>query len=405
MQNLSPQVGHLAIKQSELTLAVQSISSMVLGNFQPSSTASSVNDLYDCALENFNLQTAVSYYGSVAVIPIIGKTVYKQPFAPFYGMADTAEIAKKLEIEADNAAISSIILEIHSPGGMVQGNDLLILAIESAKRKKPVWAYVPALAASAAYWVAAACDKIILGSGATEVGSIGVYYAHYDFSKLYENSGITITEFQTGEYKAVGSPLHKMSDGEKAIIQKDLDAHHTRFTNSIAANRKLELSKVLSVANGLTFSGQEAISLGLADSINTFKEVLSMTTQTTIAPTAPTTATTPDAQTLRIAELEAQIAKSTAEAAATKLAADTATCQQLYADIFTRGATATELSAYLGMPADSRELFASSLKTVKASAKLPTNLTTDLNLEGKSKPSGAVNPLTAAFKALSLVKS
>jgi hypothetical protein len=71
-----------------------------------------------------------------------------------------------------------------------------------------------------------------------------------------------------------------MTPEEKKLLQADSNYVYTRFVNTVARNRGLEVSQVLKSANGLTFYGTDAIKAGLADSINTFQEVLAMGTAT-----------------------------------------------------------------------------------------------------------------------------
>ena len=59
--------------------------------------------------------------------------------------------------------------------------------------------------ASAAYWLASACEKIFITGKTNLVGSIGVYTTHRDYSKLEQEAGVISTDVFAGKYKRIAS--------------------------------------------------------------------------------------------------------------------------------------------------------------------------------------------------------
>ncbi len=57
-------------------------------------------------------------------------------------------------------SVHSILFDIDSPGGEAGGCSELADAIFSARGQKPIVAYISDYGASAAYWIASACERI-----------------------------------------------------------------------------------------------------------------------------------------------------------------------------------------------------------------------------------------------------
>jgi ClpP class serine protease len=108
----------------------------------------------------------------------------------FWGYGGTAygDIAAALGRAKNDPLVKSIILDIDSPGGTVEGVDRTWQAIRDAG--KPITTRAGGLLASAAYWLACGTGAIYADDPTSEIGSIGVLVAAYDWSKWEENIGI-----------------------------------------------------------------------------------------------------------------------------------------------------------------------------------------------------------------------
>ena len=124
--------------------------------------------------------------GSIVVMPVKG-TMLKYGTMCTYG---TEEIAAKLDEAYSHKNVSGIILDIDSGGGAVDAVAPLVQSIrKSIAAGKPVVASCD-LAASAAYWTASACSRIIANNDiSAEFGSIGVMMSFHDMKPYYEKEG------------------------------------------------------------------------------------------------------------------------------------------------------------------------------------------------------------------------
>jgi ClpP class serine protease len=211
-----------------------------------------------------NSQTA-QIRGDTAVIPVVGPIFRRANlFARVSGATSTETLAADLTTAAEDPNIKQIVLNMDSPGG--QANGIAELAQMIRAIDKPVIAYVDGMAASAAYWLASAADRIVLSKTA-EVGSIGAVVA-YDTSK---KDGIA-------EIVSTQSPKKRpnMSSEEgKAQIQRRIDALAQVFVEDVAAYRGTTVDTVLDqFGQGDMLMGAEAVAAGMADEISTFESLI-----------------------------------------------------------------------------------------------------------------------------------
>jgi ClpP class serine protease len=84
-----------------------------------------------------------------------------------------------------------------------------------------------------------------------------------------------------GSHKVDGNPSSR-SDAVRADLQASVDAHYRQFLDTVAAGRGRKLTADMARATeARTFIGADAITLGLADRIASFDEVLASLSQTT----------------------------------------------------------------------------------------------------------------------------
>lgn len=180
--------------------------------------------------------------------------------------AEFVVAAMRSAFEDDGA--QAIVLLINSPGGSpVQAgiiNDEITRL--KAKYKKPVYAVVEESCASAAYYIAAATDKIFVDK-ASIVGSIGVLMDGFGFTGLMDKLGVERRLLTAGENKGFLDPFSPQTDKQKAYALAMLDQIHQQFIAAVKAGRGKRLKETPELFSGLFWSGQQAIELGLADQL------------------------------------------------------------------------------------------------------------------------------------------
>ncbi|WP_052960644.1 S49 family peptidase [Rhodopseudomonas palustris] len=190
----------------------------------------------------------------------------------FCGATSYDVLRRDLQTALDNASVRAILLNVNSPGGEAAGVSELAQAIFEARGQKPIVAYAGDQAASAAYWIASAADKIVVGQTAA-LGSIGVRAALTDTSARDQARGIKTVEFVSSQ-----SPFKKVDLNTKQgrdRIQARVDAMAAVFVETVANYRGASVAHVLEAfGKGDVLIGKAAIDAGMADDFGTFESVL-----------------------------------------------------------------------------------------------------------------------------------
>lgn len=192
----------------------------------------------------------------------------------FSGGTSTQMLAQAIVDAADNEDVSAIVLDIDSPGGSALAPAEVCAAIAKARQSVPVIAWSGGQMCSAAYWIAAVCDAIVV-MPTTVSGSIGVAAVHYDRSAKDAKDGVTRTVLSAGAYKRIASDEKPLSDEGRAYMQTQIDTYYTLFVDAVAEGRGVPAKTVLDrMADGRIFIGVEALQAGLVDHIGTFEMAL-----------------------------------------------------------------------------------------------------------------------------------
>lgn len=169
-------------------------------------------------------------------------------------------------------SISSIILNIDSPGGV---SDLVMETareIREGRDVKPIFTIANTMACSAAFWLAAqGTESYVTDSGIT--GSLGVYTVHMDTSEQERNRGIVKTVIQAGDAKAGGE--QPLNEHTRKNLQDMVDDCYADFVNEVAAGRNLDPELVSETfGQGGTLTPRQAVAVGAVDGIKTFESLL-----------------------------------------------------------------------------------------------------------------------------------
>ena len=207
-------------------------------------------------------QSIMSVADGVATISITG------PLLPttdefdrvMLGATSLDEVRSTVESAAADPAVTSIVLNIDSPGGTVRGTPEAADAIYEASKVKPVRAHTSGTMASAAYWLGSQATSVSMTRSAS-VGSIGVMVPHIDQSKRAEMLGVKVELFTTGKFKAAGFPGTSLTESQRELIQERIDQVFGEFKSAVTRQGRMIPAEAM---QGQTFYGPQAESLGLA---------------------------------------------------------------------------------------------------------------------------------------------
>lgn len=174
--------------------------------------------------------------------------------------SDTAFLlAQQLAYARQNPAVEAVVLIINSPGGSAAYSEELFLDVLHTRRQMPVVASVDLLAASGAYYLAAAADEIY-AKPTSGIGSIGVI-AFLPGELFVEEDLLT-----TGPYKAFG--------GSRDAVTRQIERAKFAFLEAIETGRGERLQiDLATLSRAEIYTGVQAWEFGLIDGLAANDEV------------------------------------------------------------------------------------------------------------------------------------
>lgn len=222
-----------------------------------------------CAGSSFSLVSSKKSGGEgVAWIKIRGIIAEEDNQSPFSRPSGASYISKRIREAAKDKNAKAIVLDINSPGGTVASvQDIYSEILNAKKQGKKVVALFRDVAASGAFYIAMAADKIVAEPG-TITGSVGVIMQAGNVVGLFDKLGISVTPITSGKYKDMGSAFRPMTDAEKALLQDMVNDTYTQFFAAVKAGRpNVKPEDLTEYTDGRVFTGQRAYNLGFIDKL------------------------------------------------------------------------------------------------------------------------------------------
>ena len=184
------------------------------------------------------------------------------------GGATPDALRSQLQQAQDDPDVEAVILEVNSPGGGVVPSDEMYRMVRDFKEEtdKPVVASMGSTAASGGYYISAAADTIV-ANPSTITGSIGVIFNYTNFAEALDKVGVDPEPITSGEFKDLASPADELTDAERGIIEAQIGDTYDQFVAAIVEGRDLPEDRVRELADGRTYSGEQAASNGLVDEL------------------------------------------------------------------------------------------------------------------------------------------
>ncbi|WP_299236291.1 signal peptide peptidase SppA [uncultured Halomonas sp.] len=184
------------------------------------------------------------------------------------GNASAERINAGLRRAWESEASEAVVLHINSPGGSpVQSQRIFdeVMRLRS-EGDKPIIAVIEDIGASGAYYIAAGADEII-AAPASLVGSIGVIYSSFGFQEAIDQLGVERRVYTAGDNKAFLDPFSEVAPQQREFWQSVLDSTHEQFIAAVRKGRGERLGDDDALFSGLVWSGEQALELGLVDSL------------------------------------------------------------------------------------------------------------------------------------------
>lgn len=235
--------------------------------------------------KNLNLVSLEEYYANSPY----GKSTGKNRIAVIYaegvidqfgdnkGSISVERYEKDLEKIGKNDKVKAVVLRVNSPGGSAFASDVIWDKIEKLKDQgKIVVASFGDYAASGGYYIACGAD-LIVSEPTTLTGSIGVYSMMPNFNGFFkENLGINWDTVRTGSHNFIYSSFTPKSEANNLKLQQNTERTYQKFLNRVATGRSMDSEQVDEIAQGRVWSGEDALQVGLVDTIGSLEEAIAI---------------------------------------------------------------------------------------------------------------------------------
>ncbi len=209
--------------------------------------------------------------GKIAIIVIDGALVDGEESL---GNAGAETLVDIIQRAGKDSAIKAVVVRINSPGGVISASELIRSELAAVQQKgKPVVVSMGGVAASGGYWIASVADMIV-ASGTTVTGSIGVFSLALTLDQSLKALGIHPDGTGTTAFSSSYLWFMPIDPAVKNIIQNRTSKSYEDFVNLVADGRGLSYEEVDAVAQGRVWAGETALEHGLIDKIGTLKDAL-----------------------------------------------------------------------------------------------------------------------------------
>jgi protease-4 len=187
------------------------------------------------------------------------------------GGDSTAEVIRNARYDDD---VKAVVVRIDSPGGSMFASEQIYRELKALREAgKPVVVSMSSVAASGGYYIATGADEI-WASPTTITGSIGVFAAIPTFQGTLGKIGVNVDGVGTtplsGDFR-LDRPLGPVA---RDILQSGVEHAYDVFLDRVAENRKKTAAEIDGVAQGRVWTGSDAQTRGLIDSLGTFEQAI-----------------------------------------------------------------------------------------------------------------------------------
>ncbi|MCB0745473.1 MAG: signal peptide peptidase SppA, partial [Ignavibacteriae bacterium] len=179
----------------------------------------------------------------------------------------TENIIEALDKAKENKRVKAIVMRVNSGGGSALTSDMIWRKVKLVQKEKPVIASFGNVAASGGYYIACGANKIVAEQNSL-TGSIGVYGIIPNAQRFFdEKLGITFDRVQTSKNSGWATITNPLNEVQKKYIQSQIDKIYIDFASRVAEGRKMPFEQVDEIGQGRIWSGVDAKSIGLVDTL------------------------------------------------------------------------------------------------------------------------------------------
>ena len=179
----------------------------------------------------------------------------------------SVSLVKEIRKLKEDKTVKAIVLRVNSPGGSSLASDVIAREIELTKKVKPVIVSFGNVAASGGYYISCLADSIFASPNSI-TGSIGVFALIINTKNLYtEKLGLTYENVNLGTMTDMWRPDQPLNAAQSNMVQTMVEEIYDDFITVVSRGRKITKERVMEIAQGRVYSGQDALNIELIDGI------------------------------------------------------------------------------------------------------------------------------------------
>ena len=202
-------------------------------------------------------------YVEGAILPGYGQS------SPLFASSEAfgGDIAKALEMAANDTSVKAVVMRVDSPGGSAQASEVILNATQLIKGRKPFIVSMGNVAASGGYYISCAADTIF-ADDTTLTASIGVVGGKLVTAGLWDKLGINWVGYKRGANSDLFTDLRPFDPSQRQVLDQYMGKVYDAFKGHVTKGRADKLRKPIDeIAGGRVYTGKQALDLGLVDQI------------------------------------------------------------------------------------------------------------------------------------------
>jgi capsid assembly protease len=213
--------------------------------------------------------------GGIGLLPLYGPIFPKANLMTEMSGATSLETFQQdFRSLLSNDLVSTIVLDVDSPGGVAYMVPEVAQEIYEARSIKPIVSVANPQAGSAALYLASQANEMYITPSGM-VGSIGVIAVHESIKGMQEKLGIKPTFITAGRYKAELAPETELSDEARQYQQGIVNDIYDDFVGAVARGRNATVQDVRhNYGEGRMLNAKTALDVGLVDGVESLDDVL-----------------------------------------------------------------------------------------------------------------------------------
>ncbi|MCQ2203951.1 MAG: signal peptide peptidase SppA [Bacteroidales bacterium] len=182
------------------------------------------------------------------------------------------DLARTIRKARRDDKIKAIVLRVNSPGGSIEGSEVIWREVKSAAAVKPLVVSMGEYAASGGYYISCPADKIY-AENTTLTGSIGVFGVVPCVEKAANSIGITFDSTKSNK-SGMPSLVNPLDEIQMDYLQKSIEHGYATFIGHCASGRHTTTEHIDSIGQGRVWTGEDALKIGLVDEIGTLNDAI-----------------------------------------------------------------------------------------------------------------------------------